>query len=210
MVVVELLPKSWLYSLFLFPTKSSIANHLFTFVYLSQMKILPLQPAGTAESAGLDSGEALQTQASTEDAGKEQQKLPLGVLKLPVEFTLTERSWAIDRVLVILDLSGGTAWTWSGAPNWRGKGPRFFVDLLCLWLLKRQQHNMSCLETYFSWQICFEGHTQSFWDVSLLGQVPEQPVPPQDWTEVNMSSISAYWRTADVVKCSRKILRGQL
>ena len=78
--------------LFLFPPKSSVANHLFTFVYLSQMKILPLQPAGTAESAGLGSGEALQTQASTEDAGKEQQKLPLGVLKNPVEFTLTERS----------------------------------------------------------------------------------------------------------------------
>lgn len=78
--------------LFLFPPKSSVANHLFTFVYLSQMKILPLQPAGTAESAGLGSGEALQTQASTEDAGKEQQKLPMGVLNNPVEFPLTERS----------------------------------------------------------------------------------------------------------------------
>lgn len=93
MVVVELLPKSWWYSYCLcflpnqaLPTTSS---PLYT---CPQMKILPLQPAGTAESAGLGSGEALQTQASTEDAEKEQQKLPLGVLKNPVEFTLTERS----------------------------------------------------------------------------------------------------------------------
>ena len=61
---------------FSFPTKSSIAK--------------TLQPAGTAESAGLDGGEALQTQASTEDVGKEQQQLPLGVLKGTVEFTLAE------------------------------------------------------------------------------------------------------------------------
>ena len=105
------------------------------------------------------------------------------VLKSTVEFTLTQRGWAYllcpgaslqrkpGSLESILDLSGGTAWTWSSA-NWRGKGPRFFVDLLCLWLLKHQQHNVSCLEAFqlpYLWtcqdfsQFCFAWSLAGSW-----------------------------------------------
>ena len=147
------------------------------------------------------------------------------VLKSGLRFELSLPTVALvlyeGHLESILDLSGGTAWTWSGAPNWRGKChqvsssvikcPHIFVDLPYFWLLKHQHHNMSYLQAYFSCQLCFEG-TLSHFEIFPYSDRPRNNMClRRTECRLDTSNIPAYWKStmADVVKCLRHMLLAQ-
>ena len=114
----------------------------------------------------------------------------------------------------ILDLSGGTAWTWSGAPNWRGK---------CHQVSSSVHISLLICRVFDYWNI--NTTTWAIWKHILVGNFVLshfEMFPYSDRPRNNMclcrtecrldtSNISAYWKStmADVVKCLRHILLGQ-
>ena len=91
------------------------------------------------------------------------------------------------------------------------KCPHIFVDLPCFWLLKHQHHNMSYLEAYFSWQLCFEGTLSHFEMFPYSDRPRNNMCLRRTECRLDTSNIPAYWTNtmADVVKCLRHILLAQ-